>query len=168
MKDFDRLINECKQELDALHIPYDKDAVFSINTRAKSRWGQCKKKPGEPCSINISSRLLDDDVTDEAAKTTILHELLHSCPDGGSHTGAWKRYATLVNHAYGYDIKRCTSYEEKGIVPVEKGIHYKYVYKCKKCGQMIYRQRKSNFTKHHKRYRCRLCGEKFKRIKQED
>ena len=38
---------------------------------------------------------------------------------------------------------------------------YKYIFKCECCGQIIKRQKSSNFTKYYKEYACGHCGGKF-------
>lgn len=49
MKDLQMIANECIRDLNAIGIyPHCKAKDFSVNTRAKSRWGQCKKR-----AINI-------------------------------------------------------------------------------------------------------------------
>lgn len=161
MKDLVKLVEECKNELDALQIPYDKYATYSINTRAKHRWGQCRIVKGQPCEISISYRLMEESVPDQETKTTILHEMLHSCEGGAGHTGLWKQYATLVNRTYGYRIKRNSTPEERNIAPIEIKVSYKYIFECKGCGAKIYRQRESRFTKRYRYYCCAKCGGKF-------
>ena len=94
-------------------LEFGKIVNFEINYRAKSRWGQCQRK-GSGYYINISDRLLQDDVPIKALKDTIIHEILHTCNGCMNHGTTWKNYADKVNKAYGYNIKRCTSAEEKG------------------------------------------------------
>lgn len=90
--------------------------------------------------------------------------MLHTCKDGMSHTGEWKRLADKVNRYYGYNIKRCTSAEEKGIKVEKKENNYKYVFKCTGCGQTIGRMRQSRFTQYYYAYRCGRCMGKFEQI----
>ena len=143
MKDLQMIATECIRDLNAIGIyPHCKAEDFSVNTRAKQRWGQCRKK-GDKYSINISNRLLYDDIDDMATKTTVMHELLHSCDNAMEHKHEWLRLANKVNRAYGYNIKRCTSASEKMTdeqikrynKPVE---HAKtYICTCGKCGKVI-------------------------------
>ena len=161
MKDLMKLANECMKELDAIGIKYGNIVEWEINTRAKKRWGQCCHKGGNNYSINISIRLLDDKVDDIATKTTILHELLHSVKECVGHGTEWKRYAYKVNKAYGYNIKRTTSYEEKGIERVVTPKMVKHRFICQGCGMVLERMKESSFTKNYKDYTCGRCHSHF-------
>ena len=152
---------ECMRELDALGIQYGKVREVTINTRAKSRWGQCRKRNGL-YYINISEHLVGNIEYKDALKNTLIHELLHTCPDCMNHREPWKAVADKVNKAYGYNIKRCSSAEEKGVEPVEK--NYQYMFRCTGCGQKVGRMRASNFTRNYKDYKCGCCGKKFERV----
>ena len=164
MKDLMRLANECMAELDAIGIKYGKVFNWSVNKRAKSRWGYCKCVPGG-FNIEISDRLLADDMPDIHAKNTIHHELLHTVPGGLSHTGTWKVLANRVNSKYGYNIKRTTSAEEKGLEPiVAVSRPVKHEFCCKKCKQKLEYTRESKFTRNYKKYRCGVCGGEFEKI----
>lgn len=143
MKDLQMIATECIRDLNAIGIyPHCKAQDFSVNTRAKHRWGQCKKR-GDKYSINISNRLLYDDISDIATKTTVMHELLHSCDNAMEHKHEWLRLANKVNQAYGYNIKRCTSASEKmtdeQIKRYNKPVEHKktYVCKCNDCDKII-------------------------------
>lgn len=164
MKDLIKLANECMAELDAIGIKYGKVFNWTVNKRAKSRWGYCKCVPGG-FDIEVSDKLLADDVPDIHAKTTIHHELLHTVPGGLSHTGTWKVLANRVNAKYGYDIKRTTSAEEKGFESrVVEARPVKHKYKCKSCGQILEYTRECKFTKNHENYRCGICSGDFEQI----
>ncbi len=163
MKNLNMLFNECINECKKAGIPYGTIKEVGINTRAKSRWGQCRYMNGV-YSINISSILLEDDVTDVATKTTIIHEIIHTCKDCMNHGAEWKKYAEIMNRKYGYNIKRCTSADEKHISIEIAKPKYKYTVVCEKCGT------KSNYTKlsklvkliksnpHDSGCRCLRCG----------
>ena len=152
-------------ELDDIGIQYAEVIHWEVNTRAKKRWGLCTHNPDGSCTISISSRLLADDVAVDGAINTIIHELLHTCKGGHGHGETWKRLADKVNRAYGYNIKRCSSAEEKGVEPIEDIPQaIKYQFKCKDCGQVYSRTRASKFTKNWQRYRCGCCGGEFIKI----
>lgn len=165
MKDLMAIASECMVMLDDLNIEYGNITKWEVNTRAKNRWGQCRKLPNGDFSINISSVLLEDDVDIQSVETTVLHELLHSVKGVKGHGPEWKRLADKVNKAYGYNIKRCTSSEEKGIAPIQttpKTVKHKFV--CTDCGQTIERLKESKFTKDYNKYRCGVCHGKFEKI----
>ena len=162
-KDLWKIAVECIEELEAINIQVGKILSFEINYTANRRWGQCCRKPNGWHTINISYKLLANDVDIKALKDTLFHELLHTCDGCMNHGTRWKNYADRVNKAYGYNIKRCTSAEEKNIEDDrEKLAKYKFV--CEDCGQVIYRQKASNFTKNYNLYTCGRCHGKFKRV----
>ena len=164
MKDLMKLANECMDELEAIGIEYGKIVEWKVNTRAKKRWGQCCKSNGE-YKINISIELLKDDVSDKATKDTIMHEIIHTCKGCMNHGKEWKSIASLVNDCYGfYNIKTCTSAEEKGISREPRKIEYKYMFVCETCGQEIKRQKESKFTKRYKDYKCGRCHGNFIKV----
>ena len=160
MKDFLKLKNECLKEVIVVGIKPGTISGWIINKRAKTRWGQCKAKSDGTFEIQISERLLKDDrVSETACKETIIHEIVHTCDGCMRHTGKWKEYVSIINSAYGYNIKRTTSSKEKGIdEPVVSGIAPKYMFICRNCGVVIYRKRESKFTRNYRRYCCAGCG----------
>lgn len=119
------------------NIPYGNILKIEPNSRAKTRWGQCKKVPGG-FTINISTRLLEDGVDEKSLMSTVLHEVIHTCPDCMNHGQTWKEYARRLNKKFGYNIKRCTSSEEKGIKPAYREQNYKYIVKCEDCNLKYY------------------------------
>ena len=60
------------------------------------------------------------------------------------------------------DEKRAKQVEK--IKPPKEKI-YKYIFKCECCGEIIKRQKNSDFVKRYKLYRCGSCGGKFIQIK---
>lgn len=46
MRDLTAYAIECMTELDNIGIEYGNIIEFTVNTRAKKRWGQCKAVPG--------------------------------------------------------------------------------------------------------------------------
>ena len=161
MKDFEQMIKESLSEVMAVGLKPGKIEKWVINRRAKSRWGLCKKIGINTFEIQIAERLLEDEVSDMACKDTIVHEILHTCRGCHGHTGLWKTYADLMNRTYGYSIKRTTSSLEKGLEELPtKEMAIKYVFRCKNCGAMLYRKKKSRFTEHYKYYGCGRCGAK--------
>ncbi len=158
MKDLTKYVEECQHDLDLLRIPYGTVRRWEINTRAKTRWGQCKRVSKGVFDISISARLLEDDVDNQAVKDTIAHELLHTVSGAYDHQAKWKALARQVNTKIpGYNIKRTTSYEEKGIAASPKQRNYRYVLQCEKCGHTTYRERESKLVKNPGNYRFALC-----------
>lgn len=126
-----KMLMKAMKECDSAAIPYGEIADIKINNRAKTRWGQCKKLPNDEYEIQVSSRLLEDEVSDMALMNTLLHELCHTCYGCMNHGKKWKEYAARLNKK-GYSIQRCTSAEEKNITLDESC--YRYSVKCENCG----------------------------------
>lgn len=162
MKDLQKIFKECLRECDALGIEYGAIVEVTVNTRAKQRWGQTRRRI-DGFHINISAVLLRDDVSDEAVKDTVMHEILHTVDGCLNHKYKWKAMADKVNKAYGYNIKRCTGAWEKGIDSslMEVEHHKTYIIKCEKCGVETVRHRKSNLIKYPHHYIHRDCGGHF-------
>lgn len=165
MKDLKFLLNECITELNYIGIDCGKIRNIEINIRAKSRWGLCRTVKSGVYDIEISSRLLEDNVKDIVTKNTIIHELLHTVKGCHGHTGKWKVLAEYVNKKLPqYNIKRTARSEEKGIETEAKEPTYRYAVQCTKCGQIIRRQKMSKLIQHPQRYRCAKCGGKLKLV----
>lgn len=165
MKDLLRLAGECQMELQSIGIRCGQVRNWSVNTRAKARWGLCTKISKAVFDIQISAALLQDDVEEQAAKDTIAHELLHTVPGCFNHTGQWKQYAAFVNARLPqYSIKARSSFEDKGVADDRPTPVYRYGLKCLRCGAEILRQKKSAAVEHPERYRCK-CGGRLIRLK---
>lgn len=162
MKNLEKLVEECKKELDEIGVPYQTVQNWSVNTRAKSKWGQCKKVSTGVFDINISQCLLQDEVSDTAVKNTIIHELLHTVEGCYDHKRKWKLFAEKVNRAYPqYNIKRTTTSDEKGIEGLKRTYQKNYKIICNNCGRYWYRQKASKLIQHPEKYRCAKCGGKL-------
>lgn len=159
------LVAICKADLDSLGIKYGKVNSWTVNTRAKCRLGQCRKNLIGLFDINISERLLNEEIDDQMALNTIMHELLHTVKGCFNHGVKWKMYAEIVNSKLPkYDIKRVVNINETSGIIERKSPVYKYILRCAKCGQEIKRQKASKVITNYKRYRCSKCGGKLERI----
>lgn len=149
------LYNECLSDIIDCGIKVGRVVSVTINTRAKRRWGQCVKLSNGTYTINISSRLLNEDVDIWAAKNTMAHEILHTVDGCMNHGPEWKRVANIVNSKYpNYNIKRTTSSEEKGI---SKSESYKFSLTCKDCGKKYYYMKKCKAVQNYRIYTCGCC-----------
>lgn len=123
-----------------------------INTRAKNRFGVCRKTPGKyDYQIELNAQLLETD--EKKAMNTMVHEILHSAKGCMNHGPTWTRYANIMNRKFGYDISRCSSYEKLGLERPKP----KYVVRCTGCNAEIHRHRKSKLITHTHQYRCGKC-----------
>jgi len=160
MKDFQALIKETKEDLDTLGIKYGNVTKWSVNTRAKKRWGQCKRVSFNTFEINISALLLDDNVNDQTAKNVIAHELLHTVKGCFAHKGKWKLLAKEINESLPhYNIKTTDKFEDIGtdIKPQKP----KYIISCDNCSFKAERYKMSRVIKYPYRYRCPKCNGKL-------
>lgn len=152
---YNNLLKEVINEAININIPVSSNIISDviINTRAKGRFGQCKKNNGY-YSIEISEHLTQAE--NKYIKQTIAHEVLHTCPNCMNHGVTWKAYAKRMNMKYGYEISRTNSCSNIGIANprIENA---KYIITCKTCGKKSYKQRAANVVKHIDNYRCK-CG----------
>ena len=177
MRDLKRYGVECINEMEAMGIDMSKLPTIDwiVNKRAKRRFGQCcyNRMKGR-CEINISQFLLNEDITpnEDALKNTIIHELLHALNPGEGHKGKWKEMANCITRKSNgrYIIKRCTSYEEKGInkedlhLTKHKSLQPKYIIRCRECGGQTVRTKKTKVIKRPDLYRCGRCRGKLEII----
>lgn len=164
MKDLQAAFEKCLRMCDKCGIPYGRIESVEPNTRAKSRWGQCRCiapgtlfKPAEFC-INVNEQLLRDDAPDRSLEETLLHEICHTVPGGNDHGGAWKAAVERLNRRYGYSISRTRSPEQLGVPDERTPRAPRYIIQCERCGQAIARTRKSKLVTHTAHYRCARCG----------
>jgi len=178
MRDLQRYANECINDLKVLGINPRIDVKdFSVNTRAKSRYGQCKKVDGK-FTININSDLLRDECPVLSLRETIFHELIHTLPKCWNHGEEFLKYAEIVNKEYLVNVKRCSSYKEKyGAILAEqirketkkrkenKTIEYKLF--CEYCGKVrasgMYK-RMPKWYAHNEDFHCGVCGGNLTRL----
>lgn len=163
MKDLQATATKCIKMLEDIGIhPTVTPSQFTVNTRATRRFGQARKANGRWYNVNINHWLLDDHSPQEGLENTVLHELLHTVDGCNGHTGKWLRLARQVQLAYGYDITRTSSAEEKlgenakkfrqeRIEKQVKRAHskpypYKYAVSCE-CGQEWHSQRTTKTIK---------------------
>ena len=166
MKDLKKLFNECMEEVKAIGIKPGEIIKLEINYRFKKTWGRCSyvDRKKKTYMIEISDKLLQDEIDDNATKTTIIHEILHSCEKCMNHGPEWKKLAELVNKNYPqYNIKRTTSSSEKGIELNPD--NFKYVLECNGCKKLIGYHRMCKIIKYSDYFKCAKCGGKFVLIK---
>jgi predicted SprT family Zn-dependent metalloprotease len=179
-----RLYKECLNELKAINLNFDDEEIYGkidikIAKRNAKRYGCCKQENPDKTTlyrknrriyyskfyihhIEISKWLMD--LNDDIIKNTIIHELIYCIPNCNNHGKEFKSYANLIKENLGYNITRLGNKEEdykKSNLSFkqEEKQDYKYLIKCKKCGQSYYRKRMvRNFTK---KYVCGKCRGKL-------
>ena len=158
MKNVWKVYDDCRKICLELNIPIADCIMVKVNSRAKKRWGLCTLECQDEYIIEISDRLLNDNVTEEATFNTMIHELLHTCPNCMNHGKEWKKWANVVNMNTDYNIKRTTSCEEKGI---EKEVKLtKYTVTCSLCNRKWYYNRAGSVIQHISICKCPYCNKK--------
>lgn len=164
-----RILNEVIKEAQEVKIPVPANISeeIIINPRPKKRYGCCRRKDGR-FSIEVSEFAVDCE--EKSLRQIIAHEVIHTCRGCYDHGEKWKKYAKLMNDAYGYNIKRTSSLKELGIErneETEKQQKIRYIIKCKKCGKEYPRQRATRVTQNIRKYRCK-CGGRLTLIEPEN
>lgn len=167
MKNLSKLYSESLAEVLACGIKVGKITEVTVNTRAKSRFGQTRARYANGhtyFSINISSEILADSVPDKETKNTIIHEILHTVEGCFNHGKLWKNYAAIINNKYGYHVSRCGTYEEFGLEkPKER--EYKYEIVCTSCGKVYRYKRWTKACENPAGYKCGVCGASSLRVR---
>lgn len=152
MKELQLYVDTCINELNAIGIYPHRISKWTVNYRAKSRWGRCSINKGI-YTIQIACCLLADSAPDKGLKETIIHELLHAVSGCMNHGDKWTALANQVNNTYGYSVKRSDSYADKGFtadpMPIEH--NYKYKITCTSCSHEWKYQRMSKAVKYCKK-----------------
>lgn len=161
MKDLEKMFDEAldivkanigTNELRKIYRP------ITINYRAKRRWGQCTNSyDGERARIEISSRILADEVPYDATMNVIIHEILHAVKGCSGHTGLWKRLANRITNRTKYAITRCDSAASFGLEEEQQKLMRQYAVKCTCCGKTYYKSKMTKVIKHPEWYRCGIC-----------
>lgn len=168
MRDLKKVFDNCMILVEEAGIKDCGNIIdVKVNTRAKRRWGQTKSIGYNMYTIDISEILLDEKVPLEALQNTVIHEILHTCPNCMNHGQEWVKRADIVKRRLGYNIKRCSDPKEKGISEniLNEYRKPKYVVKCIDCGHEAQRNRMCDIIKHPANWQCGICGGKFQRIK---
>lgn len=153
-----RTLSEVISEARELNIPVSNNikGKVRINGRPKKRFGCCRRKENTYV-IEISEFVLE--CPEKIIRGVIAHEVLHTCNECYEHGKKWREYSERMNQAYGYNIKRVSSFEEMGLPERKNHPDIKYIIKCKKCGKEYPRQRFTCVMKKINAYRCACGGE---------
>ena len=105
------MLAECIELMKELGVPISNSIcpeVILVGTH--SYYGRCSSKDSLKrytefdYYIEISGHTLQN--TEKSLRNTLIHELIHTVPDGMCHTGEWKKWAKYVSEKTGYNIKR--------------------------------------------------------------
>ena len=148
--DFDRLLQECKEEIKDI-VPFRETSprVLLLNKRNKRTLGRCHRNLGSTYfTIYLNPKMYD--MSEKLIKETLIHELIHTAERCFDHKYMFQAYANKVSRILGYNIEtKCTSDEW------QQAKTYKYKLTCVKCGEVYYRNR---ITKAYRNlYACGKC-----------
>ena len=165
MKDLEKMFDEALEIVKENIGDYEIRKIvrpITINYRAKKRWGLCETSP-DRARIEISSRILRDEIPDDATMNVIIHEILHSVKGCKGHKGLWRSLANRITRNTKYKISKGDSAESFGLQEEQMQLMRKYACSCERCGAVIYKSRETQFIKHPEWYTHRKCGGHFKR-----
>lgn len=172
------------KEAQELNIPVPNNISEKVIINARPKKGMDVAGENGEFQIEISEFVLRCDP--HKIRGVLAHEILHTCRDCYNHGAIWKKYASIMNAGYGYNIKRTSSYNEMGIGENCQGTDnnfgsnhqqssvfnskanskisdlpkIRYIIKCQSCGREYPRQRLSRAIKNIDSYRCG-CGGKL-------
>lgn len=106
-----RMLAECIDFLKELGVPISDSICPQVRLTGSHRtYGRCcakgslKRYTKYDFYIELSGHTLSK--SEKFLRNTIIHELLHTVPDGLCHTGEWKKWARYVNARTDYNIQR--------------------------------------------------------------
>lgn len=164
MKDLQKIYTQCKKDIEAAGIKLGPITSCTVNTKIRKTLGRCTLHHNtNTFTIEISSRVLNDNISEKTTKSTVYHEILHAMKDGKgmSHTNAWDTAARKVSKMYGVNISRCAGDEEQRDLNNFSPVSYKYIIHCTnpECRCEWKRIKRSNIVDHPEQYRCHCGGE---------
>ena len=106
-----KMLAECITLLKELNVPISNSICPTVKLIGSRRTlGRCCKKGSRKkyteydYYIEISGHTINN--PEKSLQNTIIHELLHTVPDGMCHTGEWKKWAKYVSLKTGHTIQR--------------------------------------------------------------
>ena len=113
-----KMLAECITLLKNLNVPISNSICPTVKLISSKRTlGRCcakgsrKKYTEYDYYIEISGHTINN--PEKSLQNTIIHELLHTVPDGMCHTGEWKKWAKYVSQKTGHTIQRLAEYKNE-------------------------------------------------------
>ena len=116
--------------------------------------GLCNDDGYHNFTIVIREDLLQDTCPLKELKEVVIHELIHTCPRCLSHGKTWRKYAQMMNDAYGYSLLE--GKDDDSIFHSEKPILHRY--ECPKCN--IHFNARTDSGSH----RCPFCNSWYEEV----
>ena len=134
MRNLQEYLGKCIEMCKEYGIPVRTVTEISVH-KSKKAWGYCKTSDYETFQITISEVLTDPTISadDKGLISTILHELIHTCPDCFNHGAKFCQYAKILTEKTGYSVKISDDANGKGVDKIAFFNTYKYLYICEKC-----------------------------------
>lgn len=103
--DLKRITGDCIDEMKMVSIPIKDSAISDVKSGNINSFGLCVDDGHyKNFTIIIRNDLIQDICPLTDLKQIIIHELIHTCPRCWSHGKTWKKYAMIMNTAYGYSL----------------------------------------------------------------
>ena len=156
MYDMRKVFLECVGEMRKVGIPVENGRVYERKAgNVEGYLGLCNDDGYYNFSIVIREDLLKETCPLKELKEVIIHELFHASPRILRHGEKWKKYAQMMNDAYGYSLLE--GKDDDSIFHREKLITQRFV--CKDCGSTFESRRKD---KHD--CKCVCCNKWMDRV----
>ena len=133
-EEIDAIFADCMSQLRAIGVPISESISPSVVlSRTRARFGDCRKTAGASGGldydyvIRLSKYTLAN--SERSLRNTLLHELIHTVPDGFNHGREWKKWAAYASERLGYHIQRLGGGDDTaldlenlsfGVIPPEK------------------------------------------------
>lgn len=150
MHDMRKVFLECVREMRETGIPVQNGKVSEV--KAGNIEGYLELFNDDGCydfSIVIREELLQDTCPLKELKEVIIHELIHTCPRCLSHGKTWRKYAQMMNDAYGYSLLE--GKDDDSIFHREKPVTQGFL--CRNCGSTFESRRKDKYD-----CKCVFCN----------
>ena len=128
-------------------------------TESSRKFGFCQKTVNGGFQIWITDLAMHGDI-----KSTIVHELIHTVEGCYNHGQKFQSLANWLGRVYGIELGTRASKKEMALTEEYRIAKAKYIIRCKKCGQLILRERATRIVKLPMTYSCG-CGGDLVRIK---
>jgi hypothetical protein len=106
-----RMLAESIELLRGLDVPISEYVCPEVRlTGSHSYYGRCCPKGSlrtydeYDYYIEISGHIIEN--TERSQRNILIHELIHTVPEGLCHTGEWRKWAKYVSEKTGYNIQR--------------------------------------------------------------
>lgn len=149
MHDLEMIFKECIREMKAVDIPIQDEGILEVKAEELDDcFGLCCIEE-DGFIIIIRKDLIEDRCPLKELKEVIIHELLHTCKRCLGHGKTWRKYAKMMNEAYGYSLLE--GKDDDSIFHKEKPISQKFV--CENCGSTFESRSEENYD-----CRCIFCN----------